>query len=869
MTSPVPWLCCVLLANAASAQSREAPAARKQLPATRITSVAPAVDGRLDDLAWSEATFVSDFEQKGATRGYPAREKTEVGFLYDGEALYIGARLSVSDPEALRAPRTARDVPGNGDRLIVSLDTYRSRQTAYNFGVTAGGTRLDYYQPQDAFDSRDWSYDPVWTARTALGDRGWTAEMRIPFASLRFHDGQLGWGVNLQRVHPELQLYAFWVVVPANEAGWSSRFGRLTGLEGVRPARRFALVPYAAAERLERHLAKGDASSPAPPPEETTRYGGDLLVDLTPSLELAATFNPDFGQIEADPALVNLTAFEVFLPEKRPFFLDGAQFLQGPGPRYYYSRRIGAPPHGEVGEDVDREGTQVPGAAKVIGRLRGGTSLGVLVAASDQEQLRILDPETGEVELEQVEPDTYFGVLRLQRDFGAGSSLGFVGTGVRRDLTAGDALVGVLPRQAWSAGLDWSLRFANQTHEFAGFLGGSAVEGEPAAIARLQTSSARYYQRPDADHVEFDPLRGELSGYTAGLRLGRVSGAWRWLLSGEARSPGFEINDAGAMATADDLVGSAQVGYGTPIGSGFWQRVDVSLSTSSGWNFGGVRQFTTPALDLSLVSRGFWRTYLRLARDSRSLSDDLTRGGPLMGTGEAWRSRLGVASNHALRGVWSLDAYHASDEFGGLSYGATTRFLWRFSDHLTVTVAPGYDTARGVRQFFTRVEGGNPATFGARYIFAELDQRTLYTRLRTAVSFTPHLGLELYVEPFASSGRYDRFGELAAARSRELRLYGGDGTTLEPQPDGTQLVRVDGQTFVLEDGDFDARSYRANAVLRWDFAQGSSIYLVWSSNRGAQRRLDEPANFGDLLDATGEPGEDVLALKASWRIGPR
>jgi hypothetical protein len=854
-------------AFAARLGAQETAKEAKQLPAQRIQGDAPVIDGRLGEEAWSQARFVNDFEQKGADRGYPVRERTEVAFLYDDHALYIGARMQVSDLRALRAPRSARDVAGNADRLIVSLDTYRNRQTAYNFGVTAGGTRLDFYQPQDVFESRDWSYDPVWTARTALENGGWTAEMRIPFSSLRFHDASLGWGVNIQRMNPQSEVYAFWVVVPANETGWSSRFGQLVGLDGVRPARRFAIIPYGASQRVEPRGEQG--SLPAQETEESTRYGGDLLLDLTASLALEATFNPDFGQIEADPAQVNLTAFEIFLPEKRPFFLEGAQLLQGPGPRYYYSRRIGAPPHGDVDAESDPQGTTIPGAVKVIGRLRGGTSLGLLLAASDQETLRLFDPDSGELEVRQVEPQTFFGVMRLQRDLGAGSTFGFVGTGVRRDLGGEELLSAILPRQAFTGGVDWNLRFASQTHEFAGFLGGSLVEGDAAAISRLQTSSARYYQRPDADYVEFDPKRTELSGYTGGLRLGRINGPWRWSLSGEARSPGFELNDAGAMATADDLVGSANIGYGAPIARGPIQRVDVSLGASSGWNFGGERQFTTPALDISLVTRNFWRTYLRVAHDTRSLSDDLTRGGPLMGTGEAWRERFGLSSNYAKRGVFSLDGYYGRDEFEGLAYGAFTRFLYRLSDHLNFSIAPGFDESLGLRQFFTSGEGGSPETFGTRYVFVELDQQTYYARLRAGIAFHTNLNLDLYLEPFASSGRYDRFGELVAARSSDLLLYGTEDTTITRQEDLSYLVTDGDQSFVLENGDFDALSYRANAVLRWDYMQGSSFYLVWSSDRGTDELFAEPLGYGDLWEARNQPGQDVFAVKLSLRLGPR
>jgi hypothetical protein len=847
----------------------------KRIEATRILDEPPAVDGVLDDPAWGSAVFVSDFQQKGAKRGFPPRDRTEVAFLYDDDALYVAGRIHAEDASLVRAAKSRRDDPANADRLIVSLDTYRNRETAYNFGVTAGGTRLDYYQPQDEFEVRDFSFDPVWDARTSVGAGGWTAEMRIPFSSLQFRGGDRQvWGVNVQRVSPAQRLYAFWVVVPGEETGWSSRFGELIGLEGVQPPRRFAVVPYVAGQRVRSDFSTDGPFARDGDVEE--RFGGDVMVGLGPSLTLEATFNPDFGQIEADPAVVNLTDYEVFFPEKRPFFLEGAQLLQGPGPRYYYSRRIGAPPRTDLGarsrNDAFREvptTTTILGAAKIIGRLQGGWSVGSLFALGDDEQARFFDPETETIGELQVSPRTFFGVGRLQKDFGAGSTFGFVGTGVGRDLGETDALSTVLPRQAFAGGIDWNLRFAGQSHEFGGFAGGSVVEGEPGALLQLQRASAHYYQRPDADHVELDPLRTSLSGYTAGLRLARIAGPLRWTLAGEARSPGFEINDAGALASADDLVGFAQIGYGTPMKRGALHRVDVSASLANGWNFGEVRQFTTPALDVSLVWRNFWRTYLRVAHDTRALSDSLTRGGPLMGTGEAWRSRAGVSSNDARRHVWSLDGLYGSDELGGRTWGASTRLLLRPKNRFTFSITPGYERTRDVRQFFTSLEGGAPEAFGRRYVFATLDQSTTYARLRAGLSLTPNLGLDLYVEPFAANGTFDRFGELAAARSRELRLYGTDGTTITRLDDGSWVVTDGEQSFPLDDADFDSTSFRSNVVFHWDYARGSTLFVVWTQNRLGEDFTGEPVGPRDLLETFDAPGEDVIAVKASFRSGPR
>jgi hypothetical protein len=458
-------------------------------------------------------------------------------------------------------------------------------------------------------------------------------------------------------------------------------------------------------------------------------------------------------------------------------------------------------------------------------------------------------------------------VTRFQKDLGAGSTFGFGATAVRRNFPDQGELEQALARQAYAGGVDWNFRFADQSHEFGGFFGGSFVEGEARAIERLQGSSARYFQRPDADYVDLVRTRTSLSGYTAGARLGRIEGAWRWTLSGEARSPGFEINDAGAMATADDMLGFGQLAYGTPLARGPWQRLDAAVSLASGWNFGGVRQFTTQVFDLQLAWRNFWKSYARVARDYRALSDNLTRGGPLMGTGAGWRSSFGLSSNYALRAVWALDGSYANDELGGRGFGASTRLLLRLRDRFSVSVEPGYEQQSGVRQFFTTELGGSPATFGRRYVFGALDQSTIYTRLRAGLALTPNLGCNAYVELFASSGSYDRLGELSAARSRELRIYGTDGTSIARQPDGSYLVTDGAQSFTLDNNDFDVASYRTTAVLHWDYRQGSTLFLVWTQNRAEQRLFGDPVGPGDLFGAFDAPGEDVFQVKLSFRLG--
>src|SRR4051812_2428580 len=344
-------------------------AVRKEAQAVRIAPAvaSPHIDGRLDDKIWEHASFVSDLTQKEPVEGAAPRVATRVAFAYDEDALYVGARMESDRPDDVPVLITRRDNWGASEILVVSLDTYLDRRTAYTFGVTAAGSRIDYYQPTDDETSRDFGYDPVWEVRTAVDSAGWTAELRIPFSQLRFTDrADQTWGLNVNRFIPRRNEALFWVMVPKNETGWSSRFGNLVGITGIRPSRRFEVVPYGATNATI--TGARDRANPFDDGRNlAARAGADMKLGLGPSLTLDATANPDFGQVEADPAEVNLSAFPTFFTEKRPFFTEGADLLQMAG--FFYSRRVGAPPHGSAaGSFLDRpQNSTILGAAKLSG----------------------------------------------------------------------------------------------------------------------------------------------------------------------------------------------------------------------------------------------------------------------------------------------------------------------------------------------------------------------------------------------------------------------------------------------------------------------------------------------------------------------
>ncbi|MBI4502717.1 MAG: carbohydrate binding family 9 domain-containing protein [Gemmatimonadetes bacterium] len=846
-----------------------AEATRKQLRAVRINALpAPRLDGRLDDAAWAVAEFTADFTAKQPVEGAAPLGRTEAAFLYDDHALYIGARMLGARPGDVRALLTRRDQWGSSEVVVFALDSYLDRRTAYAFGVTAAGVRIDFFQPTDVEGSRDFGYEPVWDAKASVDSTGWVAELRIPFSQLRFnHRDVQVWGLNISRYVPARNEDLFWVMVPRTSTGWSSRFGNLVGIEGIRPSRRLELLPYAAGNAT----ATGNRD-PANPFDDgrnlSARMGGDLKMGLGPNLTVEATVNPDFGQVEADPAQVNLTAFETIFSERRPFFVEGHDLLDGGGKDYFYSRRIGAPPRGGASARfVDRPlNSTILGAAKLTGRLRSGLAIGALAAVTDAESARTYTPGAGSFGSVPVEPRTGYGVFRVRKQFGPNQSTGgLMLTGVNRGLAPGDPLAALATRDAYAAATDWNLRFSGGRYQLSAYTGWTLVRGDAAAITRLQRSSARYFQRPDATHVRFDSTRTALPGYVYGARFEKSGGRhWFWSLFAEVETPGHERNDLGRLQTADNFDTNVNLRYRENRPGPTFYNYSISGTVRNNWNTGWVKQVTGGSLDLSATLRNYVSFSLDLDLNARALSDRVTRGGPLMGTPANWRLDGRVGSNSRLTTVGELEGQYGRDELGGWNYEVSMEFSARPLGSVSFSVDPGYARSLEPRQYLTSRSAGRPETYGRRYIFGAVERSTLSADIRASYVMSPDLTLELYAQPFVSTGRYSRFGELGAARSRDLRLYGEGGSSIVRNADGSRTVTDGLDTFTLANPDFTVRSFRSNLVLRWEWRRGSTLYLVWQQNRGSSLALGDPVTPRDWWDAFTATGDNFLAVKLSY-----
>jgi Domain of unknown function (DUF5916)/Carbohydrate family 9 binding domain-like len=885
MRLPPPLLFLALLASPAWAQSPDSVAEHRhdQAPQIRAARLEGAIriDGRLDEPAWISAEPATAFTQIDPKEGEPASERTEVRVLFDREALYVGARLYDREAGKVKARLARRDDPSQSDLFEVFLDAYHDHVTASRFRVNAAGAIRD--AAIGAGGSEDASWDSVWEAGASVDSLGWTAEMRIPFSQLRYNaQSEAVWGVQFARLifrTGEADLFSF---TPKKEQGGVRRYGHLVGLGRLPASRRLELMPYASSRNERLHFAGDD------PFRSRSDYFGaagvDLKYGLTSDLTLDATINPDFGQVEVDPAEVNLTAFETLFPEKRAFFVESASLFNfgqsNAFNRYgsltvFNSRRIGRAPQrnlqGPEFQFVDApDQTTIVGAAKLTGKTAGGWSIGAIDAVTHLERADILDTAGVHREI-PVEPLTHYFAGRLKHDFRAGNTVvGGIFTAVDRRLDD-PALANLLRKNAYTGGLDLNHFWNDQRWALDASVTGSLLQGTPAAIAIAQRSPVRYLQRPDhADYFTYDPGRTSLGGYSADAALTKVSGNhWTAALSYASKSPGQELNDFGFQSRADYRSISSIVQYQENAPGRWLRNYGIYPYANQAWNFGGDRIYNAYSVGTFGTFANFWSFNASSAITRRAFDDRLTRGGPtaLLTQGGNWSVDLTSDS----RKSYSLDfAYTYSwNKAGGRGETPSITASFRPSPSLRLAFEPQYSITHALAQYVTTVvDPAATATYGRRYVFSSLDQRLISLVTRVDWTFTPKLTLQLYVQPLIVSGAYSRFKEFRTPRTFDWDVYGEERGSIARDASGTYTVDPgNGSTFQFGDPDFNFRSLLGNAVLRWEYRPGSTLFVVWQQHRTDAQGIgdfDFSRDYGALFR---QSPENVFAVKATWWVG--
>ena len=879
---PLAVACLVLLSviactAAAVAQPANAPGEVRLLGAVR-TSQALAVDGRLTEEAWEAAETVTGFWQRDPQEGAPATERTEVRVLYDAEAIYIGLRMFDGDAARITRRLSRRDESADADHVIVYLDPRHDHLTGAAFELTAAGVQSDRSLYDDT--RSDGAWDAVWAGRVSIDDQGWSAEMRIPYSQLRFPSiGKHIWGFNVQRVIRRKNEAAWLVLTPKKERGVVSRMAHLAGLDGITPKAHLELLPYGVA-RAE--FIRPEA--PNDPFNDGSRAFGasglDLKWGLSSSFTLDATVNPDFGQVELDPAVINLTAFETFFDEKRPFFTEGAQIFRnfgqlggggGESPDLFYSRRIGRAPQGSAaGDFVGRPtSTTILGAGKLTGKTHNGWSVGLLNAVTAPERARVKREGEAESRVE-IEPPTNYLVGRVLKEAGQGG-FGLLSTAVVRALDD-PALEARLAGRSVVAGADAYYFFdAGREWLLSGQLSASRVQGSAGAMERLQRASSRYFQRPDAPRL--DPARTSLSGWSGNASVGRESGAVRVEASAYAVSPGFEVNDLGYLTRSDRVGAELSATWEKFEPDRFTRNREFSMSREWEWNFARQGQGGDWYVGAEMEFLNYWDADLSVRRETSGLDDRLTRGGPMAGRPAGWDVSFDGGTDSRKPVSLDIELAREWNDAGGRETQFELSLNLKVSDRLTISTGPEFARGRDVAQYITsRADPHAAATLGRRYIFGEIEQTELSMQTRVNLLLTPAMSLQLYVQPLLGAGRYARLKEFARPEAFDFLAYGGEvGTLAYDVGEGEYRIDPDGAgpaaPFTVENPDFNEKSLHLQTVFRWEWRPGSTLYLVWTQAREHESAIGRFDLGPDARRLFRAPADDVFAIKVSYWIG--
>ena len=880
-------------ATQAAAQSQQAartappPEARRVAGAVRYTGPAPRLDGVLDDAAWAQAQPISDFIQRAPTPGAPATLRTEARILYDDAAVWVAVRAFDPHPDSMVAPVGRRDMSGVSSEWVhVMLDSYNDKRTAFRFSVNPAGVQKDAFHSSDTNEDLGW--DAVWEVATRVDSAGWVAEYRIPLSQLRFSSAASGqgaqvWGLQVSREIARRSEVADWSPVRPDRNGFVSQFGELGGISGIHSARRLEVAPYTLARLTRSPDRPGDPFYSAN--QGAGGVGADVKYGLTSNLTLTATINPDFGQVEADPSQVNLTAFETFFGERRPFFTEGSDIFRfranfpywvrsgGFGNDMpFYSRRLGRAPQAGTpdAQFADRpENTTILGAAKVSGKTAGGLSVGLLDALTAREEVRYVDMQ-GADRGATVEPMTNYLVARAIQDFNGGrSAVGGIVTSMHRDLDDSDPRLSILTRDAVTAGIDARHRFGKGNFEATAALLGSYVAGSTDAISRIQLGPGHYFQRPDAGHVEYDPTRTSLSGFVADLQVEKTGGGHlRGGLYAHGRSPGLEMNDMGYQRSTDWFLQGMWIGWNHFEPGKTFRRWNANFNAWNGWNFGGEHLTTGINVNGGWTLNNNWGGWWGSDTEFPALRADILRGGPAF---------MGPAYTHYNAGIESDGRKRISGDlwFDGYNEWSTVGKSWTVGTDLTLRAGARLRVAAGPSVSWGRdpwifVAQPTDSLGAAHYVFADIRQTSVSLTTRMSYAFTPKLTLDFYAQPFVAAGEYGGLKEVTDPRAKSFDdRFAHFGSALS-LADGTYSVDRDGDgtpEFRFGQPDFNYKALRSNLVLRWEYRPGSTMFVVWSQGRenfepnGAFRF---GRDFRRLFSSREAPSTNVLLIKFNY-----
>ena len=838
------------------------------------------IDGNFNDLAWQTVTWENNFIQHEPVEGAAPYQQTEFAVLYDENNVYVAIKCHDSNPDSISMRVSKRDAT-DGDLAGILFDTYYDKRTAFAFAVSASGVKLDFVNINDG-ENEDNNWDPIWWVKTMKTSEGWNAEMRIPLSQLRFDDtNEHIWGLQVLRYIFRKDELSSWQPMKREKNGFASQFGTISGIKNIKPKRTFDVMPYVVA-RTERFEKEEENPFRNTGKRNGLDVGLDSKIGLTNYLTLDLTVNPDFGQVEADPSEVNLSTYETFFEEKRPFFIEGKNILTyklnfGDGDLAYdglfYSRRIGRRPCYSP-ELNDNEYTDLPsttsiiGAAKITGKTKNGWSIGMLESVTAKENASIRGIGTNRNET--VEPLTNYAVGRLQKDFNDGNTIiGGMLTSVNRNIN--DPHLDFLHKSAYSGGFDLVHKWDDKKWEldFSAYF--SHVTGSTEAITRTQKSFLRTFQRPGQDYMKLDTTRTSLSGQGGKILLGEFDGNQKFMFAVSWKTPGLELNDVGYLQSADNIMEVFWTGYRFYKPFLIFRQANLNLNQWIVWDFGGNMNEPGGNVNGNAQFKNYWDIFSSINVSGTQRQNSVLRGGPTLKIPGYTNFNLGFNSNQQKKFTvdfsTSINNSLAKDYRKNIYLGFGIGY--RPSENLNINISPGISRSHENLQYVTQE---NYLT-DKRYIMARIERNTVNMSLRINYNITPDLTIQYWGQPFIATGEYKDYkyitNSLADKLEDRYQTYTNDQISFDSNSD-TYFVdenRDGSNDYSFDKPDFNVKEFLSNLVVRWEYRPGSTLYLVWSQTRG---HFNNNGNFNfsdNITDLFDVKGNNIFLVKLSYRIG--
>ncbi|HOT15229.1 MAG TPA: DUF5916 domain-containing protein [Bacteroidales bacterium] len=834
-----------------------------------LKSAAPVIDGKLDDECWQHGSWSEQFVQQTPDEGGRASEITMFKVLFDKENIYVAFRCYDSQPDKIQNLVGKRDEL-IGDMVGINFDSYFDKRFGYEFNITAGGSKIDQLLKNDG--SADVNWNAVWYGATAIGDSGWTAEMQIPLSQLRYNDkpDQI-WGLHAWRWISRHMEEDQWSLIPRNNSGFIYSFGELHGLKDLQKSHSLELMPYI--------LVSGKRSTIKLDNPFNKKYSGYGTVGLDGKIAIGSDFtlnmtlNPDFGQVEADPSVMNLSAFETFLAEKRPFFLEGKNVMDFniDNDILFYSRRIGHQPMRIPDSDEGKKiytsppsNTSILDAVKLTGKTANGLSIGIMQSTTNEEFTPIDSNKRQSNVLS--EPYTNYFLARVQKDYKEGNTIiGGILTSTNR--FTDNPRLNNLAKDAYCGGLDFVQYLFNRNYVINAKGIFSYVQGDSSAITDLQRSAVHYFQRPDNKNIHVDSTAKYLSGNGGSLSFSRTGkNKLRFEEQISWRSPGLDINDLGFINRADFVKQKARVWYNENVPNKVLRMYYIGFENEQIWNYEGIHEENSFLLDAYLNFINKWETGSWIYRRQSNIDTRELRGGPAMRMNPFWHFGFNANTDWSKKFASNIH-YTISHDF----ISGSNDFEWEQGFYIKpinkFNIGAIYRYAENYYQKSWADDGKlNNET---KYVMAKLVQKTMSFTLRLNLNLTPDLSIQYYGNPFISNGSYSNYKLVTNAMASNYydRFVNISDNDISRNADNSVLtINENGQTYTIDNPDFNKREFHSNLVLRWEYRAGSVFYVVWSHQRSNSDRPYPSTLMSSTKDLLDQNNENIIMFKLNYYL---